>query len=99
LDDADRSALDALPPLFHDHAEEIAEVAVALEAKACMTEHIKSLPRLHAEVLATGYLAKERLASALPSPTRSSTLHRPSSRRAAKDSSTAIASPKMHSAS
>jgi hypothetical protein len=34
------------------------EVAIAMEAKACMTEHSKSLPRLHAEVLATGYLAK-----------------------------------------
>ena len=42
-----------------DHKEDVSEVAIALEAKACMTEHIKSLPRLHAEILATGYLAKK----------------------------------------
>jgi hypothetical protein len=59
LSDDDRAALRALPVLLHDHADDIAEVAVALEAKACMTEHVKSLPRLHAEILATGYLAKK----------------------------------------
>jgi len=61
LDQADRAALAALPPLMEDKREDISEVAIALEAKACMTEHVKSLPRLHAEILATGYLA--RLAS------------------------------------
>lgn len=59
LDDADRAVLGALPALARDHADDISEVAVALEAKACMTEHVKSLPRLHAEILATGYLAKK----------------------------------------
>jgi hypothetical protein len=34
-------------------------VAIAMEAKACMTKHVKSLPRPHAEILATGYLAKK----------------------------------------
>ncbi|MGN2252527.1 hypothetical protein ACFWZ4_04075 [Frateuria sp. GZRe12] len=37
---------------------DVSEVAVAVEAKACMTDHIGALPRLHAEILATGYLAK-----------------------------------------
>ena len=58
LDADDLAALQALPPLEQDCDEDVHEVAVALEAKACMTEHIKSLPRLHAEILATGYLAK-----------------------------------------
>lgn len=56
--EADRAALESLPRLDEDDAEDISEVAIALEAKACMTEHVKSLPRLHAEILATGYLAK-----------------------------------------
>jgi hypothetical protein len=59
LDDADREALRALPPIEEDSRDDVSEVAVALEAKACMTEHLKSLPRLHAEILATGYLAKK----------------------------------------
>jgi len=44
--------------LEREHEDDVSEVAIALEAKACMTEHGKSLPRLHAEILATGYLAK-----------------------------------------
>jgi hypothetical protein len=47
-----------LPTILHDLPDDISEVAIALEAKACMTEHVKSIPRLHAEILATGYLAK-----------------------------------------
>lgn len=58
LDNEDRAALDALPPLYEDTRMDVSEVAIALEAKACMTEHVKSLPRLHAEILATGYLAR-----------------------------------------
>lgn len=58
LDDADREHLDGLPRIEEDLVDDISEVAVALEAKACMTEHVKSIPRLHAEILATGYLAK-----------------------------------------
>jgi len=50
--------LDELPRLDRDEGDDVSEVAIAVEAKACMTEHIKSLPRLHAEILATGYLAK-----------------------------------------
>jgi hypothetical protein len=58
LDKGDRARLKALPTVEEDLPNDIAEVSIAMEAKACMTEHIKSLPRLHAEVLATGYLAK-----------------------------------------
>ena len=58
LDDADRLALAALPILYTDRKDDISEVAVAVEAKACMTKHISAIPRLFAEILATGYLAK-----------------------------------------
>ncbi|HMM50104.1 MAG TPA: hypothetical protein PKD87_00610 [Burkholderiaceae bacterium] len=59
LDQADQEELAKLPVLEGDIGrEDVSEVVVALEAKACMTEHGKSLPRLHAEILATGYLAK-----------------------------------------
>ncbi len=59
LDDDERSALEAMPVLESElRGEDVSEVVIALEAKACMTEHLKSLPRLHAEILATGYLAK-----------------------------------------
>ncbi len=58
LDATETTALSGLPVLFEDRRDDVSEVAVALEAKACMTEHVKSLPRLHAEILATGYLAR-----------------------------------------
>lgn len=55
----DAAALEALPRLREDRsAQDVSEVVLAMEAKACMTEHVKSLPRLHAEILATGYLAR-----------------------------------------
>lgn len=59
LKEADRLELAALPSIFEDRERNASEVAIALEAKACMTEHIKSLPRLHAEILATGFLARQ----------------------------------------
>ena len=59
LDAEEAAALAALPIVYEDKPDDISEVAVAIEAKACMTEHSKSLPRLHAEVLATGYLARQ----------------------------------------
>lgn len=59
LDDTDRMMLEGLPALEQDRRDDVSEVAIAVEAKACMTEHIKSLPRLHAEILATGYLARK----------------------------------------
>ena len=52
LDDEERALLAALPRVEEDLSDDVSEVAVALEAKACMTEHLKSLPRLHAEILA-----------------------------------------------
>lgn len=59
LDDSDRQELALLPRIWAERSSrDISEVVIALEAKACMTEHSKSLPRLHAEILATGYLAK-----------------------------------------
>jgi len=59
LDAEDQRKLLALPRVEEDQRSDISEVAIALEAKACMTEHVKSLPRLHAEILATGYLARK----------------------------------------
>lgn len=50
--------LTELGSVFEDSHEDVSEVAVAVEAKACMTKHVGALPRLHAEILATGYLAK-----------------------------------------
>lgn len=54
-----------LPILPEESRNDIAEVLIALEAKACMTEHSKSLPRLFAEILATGYLAKQAVPGCL----------------------------------
>ncbi|MEO5957985.1 MAG: hypothetical protein ABIZ49_11805, partial [Opitutaceae bacterium] len=47
LDSVEKKALDALPEL---RRAPVANVHVALEAKACMTEHGKALPRLHDEL-------------------------------------------------
>lgn len=59
LNEEECALLAALPEVRQDMSEKGAsEVAIAMEAKACMTEHVKSLPRLHAEILATGYLAR-----------------------------------------
>lgn len=58
LDASDWKALHSLPIIFEDALDEVREVSIALEAKACMTAHSGALPRLHAEILATGYLAK-----------------------------------------
>lgn len=54
----DQRALEDLPSIEMDAKRDLPTVAVALEAKACMTEHVKSLPRLYAELLAAGYVAK-----------------------------------------
>ena len=58
LNESEASILNSLPTVIEDRKDDVSEVAVAIEAKACMTEHTKSLPRLHAEILATGYLAR-----------------------------------------
>lgn len=47
LTDVEAGALDALPPL---PIAPVGAVLVALEAKACMTAHVKSLPRLYDEL-------------------------------------------------
>jgi hypothetical protein len=47
LDPKNREILASLPVL---HRAPVSNVLVALEAKACMTEHIKALPRLHDEL-------------------------------------------------
>jgi hypothetical protein len=59
LSSDEQAMLESLPIVEEDSSKDISEVAIALEAKACMTEHLKSIPRLHAEILATGYLAKK----------------------------------------
>jgi hypothetical protein len=59
LTEEDKTVLATLPRVYEDRDRNASEVAIALEAKACMTEHVKSLPRLHAEILATGYLARQ----------------------------------------
>lgn len=43
--------------VFEETKADFSEVVLAVEAKACMTDHHGALPRLHAEILATGYLA------------------------------------------
>ncbi len=47
LDPDERTTLGSLPVL---HRASVSNVLVALEAKACMTEHSKALPRLHDEL-------------------------------------------------
>jgi len=61
LDKEDRDELHALPMPLLDHVQDTSEIVVALDAKACMTGHVKALPRLHTEILATGYLAKRAM--------------------------------------
>lgn len=59
LSDEDRSALQQLAPIRVERKEDVSEVVIAVEAKACMTEHVKSIPRLHSQILAAGYLARQ----------------------------------------
>jgi hypothetical protein len=47
LNIVEKKALEGLPVL---HRAAVSNVLVALEAKACMTEHVKALPRLHDEL-------------------------------------------------
>jgi hypothetical protein len=47
LDEEEKASLGSLPVL---HRASVSNVLVALEAKACMTEHVKALPRLHDEL-------------------------------------------------
>ena len=47
LESGEKQVLEKLPPL---RQAPVANVHVALEAKACMTQHVKALPRLHDEL-------------------------------------------------
>lgn len=58
LSETERTRLAGLGKVFEETKDDVSEVAVAVEAKACMTDHVGALPRLHAEILATGYLAR-----------------------------------------
>lgn len=58
LTPAEKQQLASLAKVYEETRADVSEVAIAVEAKACMTDHIGALPRLHAEILATGYLAK-----------------------------------------
>lgn len=59
LSDTERNILATFPPILEERSDDVSEVLIAVEAKACMTEHGKAIPRLFAEILATGYLAKQ----------------------------------------
>lgn len=65
IDPAISDRVSALPVLLEEKRDDVSEVLIALEAKACMTEHSKSLPRLFAEILATGFLAKQAVPGCL----------------------------------
>lgn len=65
LSEEDSQRLDSLPSVAVEEKDDVSEVLVALEAKACMTKHSGSIPRLHAEILATGFLAKQAVRSCL----------------------------------
>ena len=58
LTKAEEAQFADLAKLSEETKDDVSEVVIAVEAKACMTDHIGALPRLHAEILATGYLAK-----------------------------------------
>lgn len=58
LTPSENAQVAGLDRLFEETKDDVSEVAIAVEAKACMTDHVGALPRLHAEILATGYLAK-----------------------------------------
>jgi hypothetical protein len=55
----EQAVLAALPVVEEELSSDVSEVLIALEAKACFTDLVGSIPRLHAEILATGYLAKQ----------------------------------------
>jgi hypothetical protein len=58
LTDEEAAEASKLHMVVEETEVDMSEVAIAVEAKACMTDHVGALPRLHAEILATGYLAK-----------------------------------------
>lgn len=65
LSPTEQALLTTLPILEEELSSDVSEVLIALEAKACFTDLVGSIPRLHAEILATGYLAKQAAPSCL----------------------------------
>jgi hypothetical protein len=59
LSPEEQAVLAAFPVVEEELSTDVSEVLIALEAKACFTDLVGSMPRLHAEILATGYLAKQ----------------------------------------
>lgn len=57
LSDEERMRLAPFHGVFEETSADVSEVVIAVEARACMTNHLGALPRLHREVVATGYLA------------------------------------------
>jgi hypothetical protein len=65
LSPAETALANEVPQFAEEHNDDLSEVLVALEAKACFTDLQGSIPRLHAEILATGYLARESTPSCI----------------------------------
>src|SRR5581483_1863039 len=65
LSHAEQALLAALPVLEEELSSDVSEVLIALEAKACFTDLVGSMPRLRSEILATGYLAKQAAPSCI----------------------------------
>lgn len=62
----DQEAILGALPVFREEARDDAgELLVAVEAKACMTDHSGAIPRLFSEMLAGGYLAKQAVPDAI----------------------------------
>lgn len=59
LDNDDRRRLSSLPRIEHWGTMESSELAIAVETQAFMTNHVRSMPRLHSRILATGYLVRK----------------------------------------
>ena len=80
LDDDERAGLANLPSVSEG---QIGSVLAALEAKACMTAHVRALPRLHDELDSVTQPPMETRSGHLRSASSWSTLLRPSSARIA----------------
>ena len=65
LSSSEQALLAKLPVMEEELSSDVSEVLIALEAKACFTDLVGSIPRLHAEILATGYLAKQAASSCI----------------------------------
>lgn len=59
MTETERIVLRALPAILLETKDDVSEVVLVLDVKVCMTAHVKSLPRSHTEILATGCLVKQ----------------------------------------